>query len=272
MTSRAVCFLAVLLSLGGTAAGKDSDFHEAAVEPVAMPPPSGRLVVGERISYHGRWFALPVGHGWIEVKELTTLNGRAAYLIEAQGHTNDVLSKLYPIHDTLKSYIDAETLRPLQFEKYQREGRYRADEIVTFDYERLIATYRSLLNGSVKEVPIPADVQDLLSTFYWLRTQVADPSRGAVLNIYSDEKVFRTEFEPLQTVTLELLKRGTFQCLVMEPKAEFKGVFVKRGRVLTYVRADARRLPLLIRITTPWGPITGVIDADSLNPPEAKED
>ena len=71
------------------------------------------------------------------------IEGRPAYHTEAQGHSNDVLSTFYPIHDELESYIDAETLQPLQFEKRQREGGYRADEIVTFDYDRLTATYRS---------------------------------------------------------------------------------------------------------------------------------
>ena len=96
------------------------------VAQVALAQPARQIRVGERFSFHGRWFGIPVGTGWIEVKELTSIDGRPAYHIEAQGHSNALLSTFYPIHDTLHSYVDAETLQPLRFEKYQREGHYRA--------------------------------------------------------------------------------------------------------------------------------------------------
>lgn len=231
---------------------------------IPLAPPRGGLRVGERLGFHGRWLGIPVGKGWIEVKALTELNGRAVYLIEAEARSNAFLSKFYLVHDVLRSYLDAETLRPVQFEKFQREGHYRAEEIVTFDYERLIATYRSLLNNSVKDVPIPPDVHDILSAFYWLRLQPVDPTRSLFVNIYSDEKVYYTEIKPLKTVTLELLWRGTFPCLLIEPLAAFKGVLVRRGRLWCYVSADAARVPLFMKISTAWGLITGVIDLDSL--------
>ena len=238
---------------------------------VPLATPLEHLRVGERLGFHGRWLGIPVGKGWMEVKAPTELNGRPVYLIEAEGRSNDFLSTFYPIRDLLRSYLDAETLRPVQFEKYQREGRYRAEEIVTFDYERLVATYRSLLNGSVKEIPIPPDVHDLLSAFYWLRLQPVDPTRSIHVNIYSDEKVYRTELKPLKTATLELRRRGTFPCLLIEPLAKFKGVFVRRGRMWCYLSADASRIPLFVKVWTPWGLMTGVIDRESLDAARARE-
>lgn len=231
-----------------------------------IPPPRSRLVVGERLSFRGRWFGIPVGHGWIEVREIVEVDGRRAYAVEAQGHSNDVLSAFYPIHDVIRSAIEVNTLRPLRFEKQQQEGHYRAEEIVTFDYPRLMATYRSLLNQSVKEVPIPPDVQDLLSAFYWLRTHPIDLSEPFQLPVYSDEKVYRVIIKPIMTLKLELRRRGTFSCMLLEPVAEFKGVFVRRGRVWLYLSADERRLPLYVKIATPWGPMTGVIDREALSP------
>jgi len=65
---------------------------------------------------------------------------------------------------------------------------------------------------------------------------------------------------------LELLKRGTFRCVVVEPKASFKGLLVKRGRLWAYLTADEHRLPLLVRATTPWGPMSAVLDDASIPP------
>ena len=242
------------------------EVRESETPTITMAPPLRQLTVGERLSFHGRWFGIPVGNGWIEVKELASLDGRPAYHIEVQGHSNEFFSTFYLVHDVIHSYLDANTLRPLQFEKSQREGHYRAEEIVTFDYERSIATYRSLLNHSVKEISIPQRVHDIVSAFYWLRMQPVEPDRPITLDIYSDEKVYQTVVKPLKTVTLELLWRGTFPCLMVEPEAAFKGILIRRGRMWVYISADERRLPLLVKISTPWGPITGVIDPESLRP------
>ncbi len=254
-----------LLGWVGTARVHAEEVREvdATVTPIA--PPRMELPVGERLSFHGRWFGIPVGKGWIEVKERIVLNGRAAYHIQAEGDSTELLSTFYPIHDVIHSYLDVDSLQPLQFEKYQREGHYRAEEIVTFDYGRLTASYRSLLNGTTKDVPIPPDVQDIVSAFYWLRRQPVVPGQPLVLNIYSDEKVYRTEVLPLKTLMLELLRRGTFPCLLVEPKASFKGLLVRRGRMWVYVSLDARRVPLFVRVTTPWGPMMAVLDRESLN-------
>lgn len=268
---RAVCFLGSLLIVElATAPRSRSVLHaeeearESAEQPIVIAPPRSGVRVGERLSFHGRWFGIPVGHGWIEVKEVVSLNGRQAYAIEAQGHSNEFLSKFYPVHDVIRSYLDVETLQPLRFEKNQREGHYRAEEVVTFDYDRMLATYHSLLNQSTKEIPISASVQDIISAFYWLRTHPLESPASVLLDVYSDEKIYQTQIKLLKTLMLELLWRGTFPCLMVEPVASFKGILVRRGRVWFYVSVDPLRIPLFVKISTPWGPITGVIDAESL--------
>ena len=233
--------------------------------PAVLPPPKHAApVVGERLAFQGRWMGIPVGHGWIEVKELTEVDGRRAYHIEAQGHTNDVLSKIYAIHDVIHSYLDAETLKPLRFEKHQREGHYRSDEIVTFDHAARKARYRSLLNKSEKTIDLPDDFQDLISALYWFRAQPIQPGRPLRANLYTDEKIYETDIDVKPPSTLELLKRGTFTCVIVEPKASFKGLLIKRGRIWAYLTADEHRIPLLVRATTPWGAMSAVIDETSL--------
>jgi hypothetical protein len=231
---------------------------------LSLPPGRGTPVVGERWSFHGRWLGIPVGHGWIETKEIVTLDGRQAYHIEMHGDTNEVLSAFYPIHDVIHSYLDVQTLKPLRFEKNQREGNYRANEVVVFDHDRSVATYRSLLNGSSFEVPIPEIFQDLISLLYWFRAQPLQSGKPLTMDVYADEKIYHTRIEVRGPILLELLKRGTFPCVVVEPKASFKGLLVKRGRLWAYLTADEHRLPLLVKATTPWGPMAAVLDEDSI--------
>ncbi len=226
-------------------------------------------LVGERLAFQGRWLGIPVGSGTLEVKEIVEIEGRKAYHIHGEGRTNDVLATFYPIEDTVESYLDVETLKPVRFEKRQREGRYRSDEVVIFDHDKRLAYYESRLNGSKKEIPIENGVQDLISTLYWLRRQKIEPETTQTVDIYTDEKIFRTEIRIGRLQELEILDRGTFQALVIEPKATFKGMLVKRGRIWAYMTGDPGHLPLLIKATTPWGPMNAVLDQNSLKNAQA---
>jgi hypothetical protein len=49
---------------------------------VELAPKHAAPPVGERLAFRGRWMGIPVGHGWVEVKELTEVDGRRAYHIE----------------------------------------------------------------------------------------------------------------------------------------------------------------------------------------------
>ena len=237
--------------------------EEGSWMPSPKPPaPMRQPLLGERLSFHGRWLGLPVGHGWIEVKEVVEIDGRRAYHVEAQGHSNSLLSTFYPIHDIVHSYLDVETLQPLRFEKNQREGHYRADEVVTFDHTTSIATYRSLLNQSVKEIPLPPFAHDLISAFYWLRAAPLHPDRAVTMDLYSDEKIYATTILVSTPRMLGLLQHGTFRCVAMEPKASFKGFLVRRARIWAYVTLDERRLPLMVQATTPWGSMSAILDEE----------
>jgi hypothetical protein len=227
-------------------------------------PPWHGPQVGERLGFQCRWMGIPVGSGSIQIKARTVFEGHPALELELQGETNQFLSAFYPIRDTLRAYVDPSTWRPLQIEKDQREGDYRAHEIVRFDHAAGLAHYRSLVNSSEKQIPVPELFQDLLGGFYWFRAQPLEPGRDLTMRLYTDEKIYDTRVRIGKVFSLELLKRGTFSCLEIEPQAAFKGILVKRGRIWAYLTADAHRLPVLVKISTPWGPMAAILHQASI--------
>lgn len=250
---------------------KESPQQTATTADIVIAPPLRTLRVGERLQYQARWMGIPVGWGAIEVREIVNLNGRQVFHLVGEAHSNAWLSKFYPLHDTVHSYLDVQDLHPLRFEKSQREGHYRSEEAVTFDHTNGVATYESFVNREIKEflheavkrVPIPPHTQDPLSAFFVLRLQPVTIGTPLLVDIYSDEKYFHTEIKVLKTLTLELRRLGVFPVVQIEPVARFKGLLVKRGRVDMYLTADSARVPVLIQLWTPWGLVTGTIDRDT---------
>ena len=76
------------------------------------------------MAYEVSWMGVPVGIGTLEIKETVELNDRKAFHVLAVAETNDFLSKIYPVHDEVHSWIDAETFQSLQFQKKVHDGLY----------------------------------------------------------------------------------------------------------------------------------------------------
>jgi len=90
------------------------------------------LPVGERLLYKITWLGISVATADMWAKEKIQLNGREVYHIVVRVDTNRFLSKIFPMHQELQSWIDAETLESVQFER-KLAGLVKRHEIMTFD-------------------------------------------------------------------------------------------------------------------------------------------
>lgn len=216
--------------------------------------------LGEKFTYSVYWMGIPVGEGILEVREMVNINGREAYHIVATAKTNDFLSKIYKVEDVLHSYVDKKDLCALRFEKHQREGSYKSDEVVIFDQDKRKGHYESLLNKSKKDFDIPPNVHDLVSCFYYFRTLDVKPHSAVMMDVNAYEKNWKVTMDVLSTQQLEIPRKGVYNVFCVEPKAPFKGVISRRGKVWIYFGADEERAPVLIKIRVPFGFVAGILE------------
>ena len=217
--------------------------------------------VGESLIFDVSWMGIPVGTGTLFVKEKVRLRGHQAYHVIAVAQTNNFLSKIYPVRDEIHSFIDAEKFHSLEFSKKLKEGRYRADERVIYDHAAKKGFYESFHNKSKKEFEIPYGVHDLVSVFYWFRTQQVPVGQSAKAVVNSEEQNWDFEAKVLKRETKELRNYGTVDALLVEPRTRLKGALYKRGRALVYFATDEKRTPVVISLQTPFGAVVGVLRA-----------
>lgn len=225
--------------------------------PIFIASPANAPRVGERLSYSVRWLGIPIGKGRLRIERQ---EGRDAYLAVAEAEGNDFLNAFHPVKDRLASVFSAASFEALVSEKSLREGRYRAEERVAFDLSKRTAHYESFLNGSKKEIPLEGPTQDVLSAFYWFRGRPVKVGDALRTWINADEKNWEAEIRILRTERLEIRKLGTFDVILVEPVAAFKGVLTGRGRAWVYFTADKRRIPVMIKLKTPFGAVVGILD------------
>jgi hypothetical protein len=251
-------FILISTLVGIPAFAADSNFS-ASKKANVIEPAMKSLAPGEKLEYEVYWMGFHVGLGTLEIREKTVLNGREALHLVAIAETNDFLSKLFPVHDEVHSFVDAETYYSLEFRKVLSEGRYRADEKMTYDYDKNKVYYESLKNGSKKEIDIPGPVQDFLSAFFWFRTQDIQVGESVKTVVNGEEKNWDLKIRCLRRETKELRGNQVYDTFMVEPKTELKGALYNKGRAWVHFTADKRRIPVLFTIKTPFDPVIGIL-------------
>jgi hypothetical protein len=210
-----------------------------------------KLQVGEELHFSIRWLGLEVGRAQLRVEGIEPIRNRDTYHVSVYVESNKIIDLVYKVRDEHHSYIDVEHFHSLQYEKILREGRYRADEIMEYDQAAHTATYLSRRSGSKKQMLIPKDVQDQISAAYWLRAQAMKPGDTIFIPVNADEKNWKLEIRVLRSTQTEIGDLGTFDSLEIDPRAQFQGMFVRRGKFTGWMSMDEKRLPLLMKTAIP---------------------
>ena len=210
-----------------------------------------KIRVGEKLNFSVRWLGMEVGRAEAYVSGIEEINGRKAYHIIAKARSNSLIDIVYPVRDEHHTYIDVEHLHSLRYEKIIQEGRYRADEVITFDQANHKALYYSRKNKSKKRSLISKDVQDELSSAYWFRLQPLEVGSTVHIATNADEKNWDLTVKILKKGKIDFGKLGTFEAFELEPSARFQGIFIRRGKIRGWISDDDERLPLMMKTKIP---------------------
>jgi len=197
--------------------------------------------VGEKLTYRIYWGVIPIGSStvtteWIEEE------GRKLVAIRFRTKTTDFMTKIYPVDDFLESVIEPGTFLPLRFTKRLSEGRYRCDEVTTFDHANRKSTWTSKMNGKTKEFAIDADTRDIISFMYFMRKDKFLPKTTTNFRVMSDEKVYDLVVKAGEVEKFRVSDFGWVKSIRLEPEAAFQGMFVRKGKVTMWISNDARRI------------------------------
>jgi len=253
-----------LLFLGLVGAGPDSTSAppdstsappDSLADSVITPRAPGELPpvpwkIGEYFQFSIDWNGLNGGNSLMQVQNFQRVDGRRAYRIVTKAESNSFVSKFYKVRDRAESYIDAESLYSRRFVKVLREGSYKKDIDVRFDQEARKASYA---DGATLDVP--ARVHDVLSAFYYVRTQPLPDGGTIVIPTHDNKKSYEMEVKVRKRERIQV-PAGTFDCVMVEPLLKSEGVFRSKGSIYVWLSDDSRRIPVLVRSKVPVGSIS----------------
>tara|TARA_Y100000590_G_scaffold459064_1_gene615140 strand:+ start:9586 stop:10296 length:711 start_codon:yes stop_codon:yes gene_type:complete len=207
----------------------------------------GSLILGqsypftasETLNYEVSLNILAAGDASLEIDENLETNGTSLYLITFQMKTNSLWDQIFPIRDTVKSWIDTKGLATRKLKKVIREGAYAQDLTADFDYNAgTVTTNRT-------SIPMKDEARDPYSFFYYLRTLPLKVGGLFSFTIFDNYR-----FTDLKMIVhrKEIVKvaAGQYDCFVVEPFREGRALFKNKGDMKVWISDDQHRLPVMI--------------------------
>jgi|YelNatPaOPRAMG01_1025707.scaffolds.fasta_scaffold27922_5 hypothetical protein len=226
---------------------------------------------GETLTYNVTWSVFPAGR---ITASLSRVNGNieGPYVITTTARSQGLASLLYKVQDEFRSVFNPETLCSIQISKQINEGGRHRSATITFDSQRRVAVLeeRDLSGGNkppkYDEHEIPPCVQDIVTAFYYVRSQPLRVGQTVKLAMNDGSKT-TTVVVPVTTKKKLQTPVGEHEALRAEP-AVFGNLYEKKkGKLIVWFSDDEFHYPLRIKAELKLGTITGTLVSISPAPP-----
>lgn len=204
---------------------------------------------GEQLKYGIYYSFVKAGTAFIKNRGLVDINGQKAYVIQTTAFSAPVIDTVFKVRDINLSWLDARNFYSLGYSQSLREGNYRRDEWVTFDYKT--NTYKGELSKKSGTRAIAGTltkpVLDMLTSLYFVRSQNLRNGQDVIFDIINREEQYPLVVKIVGRETIKT-PAGKFKCVVVEPQFRGEGIFVSKGKNLrVWLTDDDRKMPIKMK-------------------------
>ena len=201
----------------------------------------------EVLTYDIYWMGIYAGTAVLESE-----NKNGIFKITSRVQSAPVVSAFYKVEDQAESIVTNGL--PFKLRIKLQEGTHATDKETVFDTGNRKITFINYLKGSKKEHDIPEGTfWDVLSGFYYLRSQNLLVGKTAYVNIFDSNKFFRAEVSVLKKDIIKVTGMGEISALIIKPELKSEGLFKKTGDILIWLTDDDRKVPVRVETRIPVG-------------------
>jgi hypothetical protein len=219
----------------------------------------------------GEWFKFKMSYsGWMKAGEATLkvnegkIDGKPVFHVVGKGKTTGLISWVFKVKDRYESYIDKKALIPYRFIRDIDEGGHTKKIEIDFDQVNNKAHVFNKKHNTRKIIDTKPNVQDMISTFYFLRNTLD------MTNLKVDDEVrtdmffdgenygFKIKYLGKETIRTAF---GKVECLKFRPYVMAGRVFKEEESLTLWVSADKNRIPLRLKADLAVGSLRADLDA-----------
>jgi len=196
--------------------------------------------------------------GFLTLDMQTHLHNQEELLhVNGKGWTTGMVNLFFSVDDNYQTYFNPKTMQPYRFIRKIEEGGYIKNKEIYFDFKSYQAKVIDYKHHTEKYFEIKKDVQDMLSSLYYLRTLDFN-------YLYVNDIITFNMFFDSQTnlIKLRLIKRdvintkfGKVKTVVFKPMVQEGRVFKDKETVTIWITDDLNKIPVKIKASILVGSI-----------------
>ena len=215
---------------------------------------------GEALEYRVHYGIFNASYASLKLSS-EELNGEKLLLASGYGKTIGLARIFFKVEDYYSSYFDNEKVSPVFFKRNIYEGGYTKNLEVQFDSQSNTAIVNNIKNGTVKTFSTKENIQDLMSSLYYLRKNFS-PNNIEVgdyftINMFYDSKNRELSLRYLGKEVINT-NYGKIECLKLMPATNRSRIFKGEGSITIWLTNDKNRLPIRVQADL----LVGSIKAD----------
>lgn len=208
---------------------------------------------GEKLTYSLYWLGIHVGNA-----ELEAVDRAGMVIIKCRVHSTPVISAFYRVDDHSESMVANGV--PVHFRIKQQEGKYRSDKETIFDPDNKHVTFFNYIKGTKDDYPIQSGgLWDLISGFYYLRTQPFEVGKTININIFDSNKFFQAEVNVIGKEQVKFSETKVLGTVKVKPVIKSEGLFQNRGDIMIWLTDDDNKIPVKVETKAPIGKVVAIL-------------
>lgn len=205
---------------------------------------------------------LSAGYATLELTE-AIYNNKPVYYAKGFGANTGLSRLFFKVDDHYQSYFDKETGKPYMAVRNISEGNYKRNQRAYFNSNTNKVLLRDIGRDKEQTISVPKNVQDVVSTFYYLRNHkdinnLKDGQEIAIDMFFDDEVIkFKLKFIGKETIKT---KFGNVSAMVFKPMVQAGRVFKEQESLTIWISDDKNKMPLRIKADLAVGSISADLD------------
>ncbi|MFD2822711.1 DUF3108 domain-containing protein [Lacinutrix iliipiscaria] len=219
----------------------------------------------------GEWFRFKMSYsGWMKAGNATLIvkdaeiDGKPVYHVVGKGWTTGAIKWVFKVQDRYESYFDKTKLVPYKFIRDIDEGGHTKDIEIKFDQDNNKAHIHNKKYNKKSVVDTKPNVQDMVSTFYYLRNNInvstLKPGDEITSDMFFDGENYGFKLKYLGQEIIDT-EFGNINALKFRPYVMAGRVFKEEESLTLWVSNDKNRMPLRIKADLAIGSLRADLDA-----------
>lgn len=217
---------------------------------------------GEFVKLRIHYGIVNAGYASLEIKEAVR-NNRKMHHVLGKGWTTGVTKMLFQVKDDYQSIFDKETNKPYQFVRKIDEGGYTKYQEGFFNQDKNTVVVKDYKNNTEKSFSVTENVQDIVSSFYYLRNHPnvdkMNIGESITIDMFFDDETTKFRLKYLGKEDIKT-KFGKISCKMFRPYVQSGRVFKEEESLTVWISDDENRVPIRVKASLAVGSLKADID------------